>query len=62
MKKHMQWQRRALVAALFAAGAGLARAQGNVTKVVVPFPAGGVTDRSRASSPNTWRASSARRS
>ncbi|HEY8358859.1 MAG TPA: tripartite tricarboxylate transporter substrate-binding protein [Ramlibacter sp.] len=42
MDKH--FARRALVAGLFAAAAGLAGAQGSVTKMVVPFPAGGVTD------------------
>lgn len=36
--------RRALLAASLAAAAGLAQAQANVVKVVVPFPAGGVTD------------------
>jgi tripartite-type tricarboxylate transporter receptor subunit TctC len=36
--------RRALLAASLAATAGLAQAQANVVKMVVPFPAGGVTD------------------
>jgi tripartite-type tricarboxylate transporter receptor subunit TctC len=36
--------RRALLAAALAAMAGLAHAQANVVKMVVPFPAGGVTD------------------
>lgn len=36
--------RRTILAAALAVAAGLAQAQPNVTKIVVPFPAGGVTD------------------
>lgn len=44
MKRVPFQPRRALLAAALAAAAGLAQAQANVIKMVVPFPAGGVTD------------------
>jgi tripartite-type tricarboxylate transporter receptor subunit TctC len=44
MKMNSCCTRRALLAASLAAAAGLAQAQANVVKMVVPFPAGGVTD------------------
>ena len=44
----MQYQpnraRRTFLAAALAAAAGFAQAQPNITKIVVPFPAGGITD------------------
>jgi tripartite-type tricarboxylate transporter receptor subunit TctC len=44
MEMNMQIARRSLLAVALAAAAGLAQAQVNVTKIVVPFPAGGITD------------------
>jgi len=44
MKIHPCGTRRALLAAALAATAGMAQAQANVIKMVVPFPPGGVTD------------------